>query len=190
MLDLSQEVWPDRTFDIVICSEVLEHIPDWPAAVANLARMAREYVLITVPTGKVRAMDRMVGHTQHFAGPELVAALGAAGCWPLEVRRWGFPVHSLYRMLISAQADRVYDAFSGEDGGGLRADPEGGLRGALPALLPERPFPQRGRADRARPRPGAPWRARAARERAAGRRRPGPSSPPGPCGRSRGSSRS
>ena len=118
VLDLSREVWPDRTFDLVICSEVLEHIPDWPAAVANLARMAREYVLITVPTGKVRTMDRMVGHTQHFDGPELTAALGAAGCWPLEVRRWGFPVHSLYRVLISAQADRVYDAFSGEDGVG------------------------------------------------------------------------
>ena len=113
VLDLSKEVWPDRTFDVVICSEVLEHIPDWPAAVANLARMARRYVLITVPTGKVRAMDRMVGHTQHFAGPELVAALEAAGCRPLSVRRWGFPFHSLYRIAISARAERVYDAFSG-----------------------------------------------------------------------------
>ena len=113
VLDLSKEVWADRTFDLVICSEVLEHIPDWPAAVANLARMARRYVLITVPTGKVRAMDRMVGHTQHFAGPELVAALGAAGCWPLTVRRWGFPFHSLYRVAISSQAERVYDAFGG-----------------------------------------------------------------------------
>ena len=118
VLDLSKEVWPGRRFDIVICSEVLEHIPDWPAAVANLDRMARRYVLITVPTGKVRTMDRMVGHTQHFAGPELIAALGAAGCRPLEVRRWGFPLHSLYRILISSQADRVYDAFSGEGGGG------------------------------------------------------------------------
>ncbi len=106
----------------MICSEVLEHIPDWPAAVANLARMARRYVLITVPTGKVRAMDRMVGHTQHFAGPELVAALGAAGCRPLSVRRWGFPFHSLYRVAISCQAERVYDAFAGGDG--LRAGQE------------------------------------------------------------------
>jgi SAM-dependent methyltransferase len=113
VLDLSKEVWPGRTFDLVICSEVLEHIPDWPAAVANLARMARRYVLITVPTGRVRAMDRMVGHTQHFDGPELVATLGAAGCWPLAVRRWGFPFHSLYRVAISSQAERVYDAFGG-----------------------------------------------------------------------------
>ncbi len=69
VLDLSRETWPGRSFDLVISSEVLEHIPDRPTAVTNLARMARRYVLITVPTGKVRAMDRMVGHTQHFAGP-------------------------------------------------------------------------------------------------------------------------
>jgi len=113
VLDLSKEVWPDRMFDLVISSEVLEHIPDWTTAVKNLARMARKYVLITVPTGKVRTMDRMVGHTQHFAGPELLAALGAAGCWPIMVRRWGFPFHSLYRIAISAQADRVYGSFAG-----------------------------------------------------------------------------
>ena len=112
-MDLAKEVWPGRTFDLVISSEVLEHIPDWTAAVRNLARMADKYVLITVPTGKVRTMDRMVGHTQHFDGPELIAALGAAGCWPIMVRRWGFPFHSLYRMAISAQADRVYESFAG-----------------------------------------------------------------------------
>ena len=113
VLDLSRETWPGRRFDLVICSEVLEHIPDWPEAVANLARMARRYVLITVPTGRVRAMDRMVGHTQHFAGPELLAALRDAGCRPLSVGRWGFPFHSLYRVAISSRAERVYDAFSG-----------------------------------------------------------------------------
>ncbi len=100
----------------MICSEVLEHIPDWPAAVANLARMARRYVLITVPTGKVRAMDRMVGHTQHFAGPELVAALGRGRL--LAARRCGAggsPSTRSTASPISAQAERVYDAFGGGD---------------------------------------------------------------------------
>jgi SAM-dependent methyltransferase len=118
VLDLAKETWPGRSFDLVICSEVLEHIPDWRAAVANLARMARRYIVITVPTGKVRAMDRMVGHTQHFAGPELIGALRAAGCRPLAVRRWGFPFHSLYRIAISSQAERVYDAFGASQGYG------------------------------------------------------------------------
>lgn len=130
VLDLATQVWPGRTFDLVISSEVLEHIPDWPSAVANLVRMARKYVLITVPTGKVRAMDRMVGHTQHFAGPELLTELVAAGCEPLAVRRWGFPFHSLYRVAISSQADRIYEGFSGNrEYGAIQRTVSAGLYG-------------------------------------------------------------
>ncbi|MBV8310184.1 MAG: hypothetical protein JO344_07355 [Planctomycetaceae bacterium] len=29
----------------MICSEVLEHLADWPAAVANLVRMTRKHLL-------------------------------------------------------------------------------------------------------------------------------------------------
>lgn len=39
----------DGTFHSVTCCEVLEHIPDYERAVAELARLARERVLITVP---------------------------------------------------------------------------------------------------------------------------------------------
>jgi hypothetical protein len=94
---------------------VLEHIPEWQTAVANLVRMARKHLVITVPSGPIRVMDRMVGHHQHFQGPELVAALEAHGCTVRRVFRWGFPVHSLYKSLISCLApDRLYTAFTGE----------------------------------------------------------------------------
>jgi ubiquinone/menaquinone biosynthesis C-methylase UbiE len=39
----------DRSFDTVICSEVLEHLHDHDAAVRELKRVALRYVLITVP---------------------------------------------------------------------------------------------------------------------------------------------
>jgi SAM-dependent methyltransferase len=39
----------EKAFDCVFCSEVLEHIPDFQGAVAELARLARKKVLITVP---------------------------------------------------------------------------------------------------------------------------------------------
>src|SRR5262249_43760658 len=39
----------DRAFDCVFCSEVLEHIPDFQGAVAELARLAKKRVLLTVP---------------------------------------------------------------------------------------------------------------------------------------------
>jgi len=113
-MDLTKDRWPGgRQFDLVVCSEVLEHIPNWQQALENLLAMTRRYLLITVPSGQRRAMDRMVGHTQHFAGPELRAALEAGNCEILRLFRWGFPVHSLYKRLISSMSpDRLYDQFA------------------------------------------------------------------------------
>jgi SAM-dependent methyltransferase len=116
VVDLERETWPDgRTFDAVVCSEVLEHVSDWRAALGNVVAMARRYVLVTVPGGKRRPMDAIVGHHRHFAPEEIAAALREDGCEPLWARRWGWPVHSLYRWGISrAGADRMYDAFGTE----------------------------------------------------------------------------
>ena len=41
--------FPDDSFDAVLCSEVLEHLDDPDRAVAELKRVARHYVVITVP---------------------------------------------------------------------------------------------------------------------------------------------
>lgn len=113
-LDLSREVWPNRQqFDLVVCSEVLEHIPDWQAALSNLARMSRKYLLITVPSGKIQQIDRMVGHHYHFQGQELVAELEKLGFSIVHLRRWGFPFHSLYKILINRiAADQIYESFA------------------------------------------------------------------------------
>ncbi len=116
-LDLTQETWPgERKFDLVICSEVLEHIEDWHAAVANIVRMTGKHLLITVPSGPRRMMDRLVGHVQHFEGPELVAELERNGCKIERVRRWGWPLHSLYKAAISALSpDALYSSFSASE---------------------------------------------------------------------------
>src|SRR5262249_4784319 len=101
VVDLVHDTWPgQRQFDLVVCSEVLEHLTDWRAAVANLVRMARKELVITVPSGPIRTMDRLVGHLQHFAGPELCAVLAEHGCTIVRTRLWGFPAHSLYKGLI------------------------------------------------------------------------------------------
>ncbi|GBD02044.1 putative methyltransferase YcgJ [bacterium HR18] len=41
--------FPDRAFDTVVCSEVLEHLEDPESAIAELKRVARRYVVLTVP---------------------------------------------------------------------------------------------------------------------------------------------
>ncbi|MFQ5570696.1 MAG: class I SAM-dependent methyltransferase [Rhodothermales bacterium] len=39
----------DHSFDTVVCSEVLEHLDDTERAVSELKRVARKYVIVTVP---------------------------------------------------------------------------------------------------------------------------------------------
>lgn len=115
VLDLAQERWPgDRRFDLVVSSEVLEHVPDWRAALTSLCAMSERHLLITVPCGQIRPMDRLVGHLQHFT-PELLGnAVREEGLEVVEVRRWGFPMHTLYRSLVNRMgAEAMYDAFSG-----------------------------------------------------------------------------
>jgi SAM-dependent methyltransferase len=43
--------FPDKTFDLVLCSEVLEHLPYevYPRALEEIGRCSKKYILITVP---------------------------------------------------------------------------------------------------------------------------------------------
>ena len=111
--DLVRQVWPGgRRFDLVVCSEALEHVEDWEAALANLTKMCRRHLLITVPGGKIRPIDRHIGHLRHFSGDELSTALRAHGMDVIRFRRWGWPVHSLYKHAINGVMPRsVYRSF-------------------------------------------------------------------------------
>jgi ubiquinone/menaquinone biosynthesis C-methylase UbiE len=51
--------FPDKTFDLVVCTEVLEHVPGVESAVAELVRVSRNYALIGVPFQQ----DTRVGQT-------------------------------------------------------------------------------------------------------------------------------
>lgn len=41
---------PDKSFDVVTLLEVMEHIPDTGAVVRNAVRLARNYVIVSVPS--------------------------------------------------------------------------------------------------------------------------------------------
>jgi SAM-dependent methyltransferase len=102
-----------ESFNLVVCCEVLEHINDWQKALKNLVAMSDRYVLITVPSGKVFPIDKKVGHYRHFKGTELITELEINNCQVLYKRKWGFPVHTLYKYLINSFApDAIYESFS------------------------------------------------------------------------------
>lgn len=47
--DIYKLDFPDNEFDLVLCTEVLEHLKDPKAAVEELKRVSRKYILFSVP---------------------------------------------------------------------------------------------------------------------------------------------
>ena len=78
---------PDASFDVVTLLEVLEHIPDVRAAAQNAVRLARQYVVVTVPSKP----DGNPEHIHLLTKDRLTELFGGAGC--ADLRFDGVPGH-------------------------------------------------------------------------------------------------
>jgi SAM-dependent methyltransferase len=88
--DVFRLPFPDGRFDRVICSEVMEHVHDYPAALRELARVLRPggSAAVTIPTAITEHLylhltreyfESPGGHIRIFRPRELAAAMGRAG---------------------------------------------------------------------------------------------------------------
>jgi SAM-dependent methyltransferase len=99
-LDISEKSL-DEKCDLVVCSEVLEHIPDDVSAIQNLRKMTKNYLLVSTPQGRMRQFERQIGHVRNYSRGELVTKLESSGFAILSVVQWGFPFYSpLYRNFL------------------------------------------------------------------------------------------
>jgi SAM-dependent methyltransferase len=91
-----------ESFDLVICSEVLEHIQEDIAALRNLAIMTKKYLVVTSPQGRMRKFeDSEMGHVRNYKPGELAEKLELNGFRIISLIEWGFPFYSpLYRNLL------------------------------------------------------------------------------------------
>ena len=74
--DICQKPWPDHSFDVVTLLEVLEHIPQVEQAVEAAVRMARQYVVVTVPSKP----DNNPEHIHLLTKERLTELFRRAGC--------------------------------------------------------------------------------------------------------------
>jgi SAM-dependent methyltransferase len=92
--------FPDDHFDGVVLGEVLEHVHDDRAALAELARVLQPGapLALSVPANPALfgPSDEWAGHVRRYTREALLEACGAAGLTVERCVAWGFPFSRLY----------------------------------------------------------------------------------------------
>ncbi len=125
-----------ESFDLVMLSEVLEHIPDDEGALATARELLgdRGWLLLTVPgdPNLWNVDDERAGHVRRYTREELNRKLTERGFQIHEIINWGFPLTKwLYRLEVR-QMERSRPSQSN----GKRHQP----RLPMPLLALARPF--------------------------------------------------
>ena len=89
--DAQKTPFKTNSFDFVLCSEVLEHVPDWETALKELKRISRKKIMITIPLEKsllwssfsIIAPMRTRGHLHKLDSEDIEKKMSG---WKLEKR--------------------------------------------------------------------------------------------------------
>ena len=116
VLDVSSDKLDDQ-FDLVVCSEVIEHIEDQSAAFRNLASMVAPggHLLVTCPTGTIYPTEVHFGHVRHPNTDELLAMGRASGMRPLSSINWGWPTYRALKFATNVNSDWAIERFAEGD---------------------------------------------------------------------------
>lgn len=115
--------FPDRSFDLVSCLEVVEHLPDgvFEACLAELARVTRRYVLISVPLLETLAVKQLpcticghhfnqTGHLRRFSKRDIARLL--PDLRTVELRECGAPQRHYYNRGLLAIRQRIAGVYN------------------------------------------------------------------------------
>ena len=118
-LDIQTTPLPGN-YDVVICSEVLEHVEADVSALKNIRAACAGTLVLTVPSGPRDATLRRWGHVRHYPKAELASKLVSAGFDIIKLRCTGFPFHTLYRIGLNLIPDSSVLQLGAPDVGRVR----------------------------------------------------------------------
>ena len=98
-------------YDMVTAFEVLEHVDDWRNLVRRVALAADRFVMFSLPTGRMRAFERELGHYRNFERGEMERFLAESGFAPVAVFYAGFPFYSPFYREVCNLTYSVSDSF-------------------------------------------------------------------------------
>jgi SAM-dependent methyltransferase len=91
----------DRTFDLVLTSQVIEHVVDDDGFLDKLRLMTERYIIVATLQGRMRKSEAHIGHVRNYTRSGLETQMRRAGFKIERVVEWGFPFYSpIYRSLI------------------------------------------------------------------------------------------
>ena len=100
VVDLEREQL-DRMFDLVLTSQVIEHVVNDDGFLARLRSMCGRYVIVATVQGRMRKSEAHIGHVRNYTRSGLESQMRRAGFKIEKVVQWGFPFYSpIYRSLI------------------------------------------------------------------------------------------
>lgn len=91
------------SYDMVLCSEVVEHLSDWKQAIETLAKLTKKggYLLVTTQSGKRYNHHLELGHLQHFTVEMLADEMKKYDMKLEDGYNAGFPFMNLKNILVN-----------------------------------------------------------------------------------------
>lgn len=96
--DLNGKFTLNRRFNVIVLSEVLEHLENDESLLEQIAPLCR-YVVVSVPGGSAKKIDRRYGHVRNYSGRLISEKLQRNGFDVVMYKRWGWPFYDLQQYL-------------------------------------------------------------------------------------------
>ena len=106
--DLEKVTKLNGKYDVIVCSEVIEHLKNWGNAIYALKGCVNKngIVIITTQSGKIYPHHTQLGHIQHFEPEDIAKELKKAGFYLLVEKKLGWPFMNIKNHLASNSITR------------------------------------------------------------------------------------